>query len=148
MAVRNPYNAIKPKLAELREHFDHGATMPDLAAFLGIAVSTLYKLQDEHADVAEAIKTARSRADAHVESALFKRAMGYDYQELQGVKEQGEDGELKTKSARFVTRHAPPDVTACIFWLKNRRPDAWNDRRTLAIEDGADDLITEEEANL
>lgn len=121
--------------------------MADLAAFLGISTSTLYKLKEEHADVADAIKTARARADEHVESALFKRATGYDYQELTGTKEAGENGELETKNARFVTKHVPPDVTACIFWLKNRRPEAWNDRRTLSIE-GADECIVEEERDL
>jgi hypothetical protein len=25
------------------------------------------------------------------------------------------------------TEHVPPDVTACIFWLKNRRPSEWRD---------------------
>ena len=24
--------------------------------------------------------------------------------------------------------HLPPDTTACIFWLKNRRRDEWRDR--------------------
>ena len=24
--------------------------------------------------------------------------------------------------------HVPPSDTACIFWLKNRRPELWNDR--------------------
>lgn len=23
--------------------------------------------------------------------------------------------------------HVPPDTTACIFWLKNRKPEAWRD---------------------
>jgi hypothetical protein len=23
--------------------------------------------------------------------------------------------------------HVPPDVTACIFWLKNRDPEHWRD---------------------
>jgi hypothetical protein len=26
-------------------------------------------------------------------------------------------------------QHVPPDVVACIFWLKNRRPDLWRDRQ-------------------
>ena len=26
-------------------------------------------------------------------------------------------------------RYFPPDVTACIFWLKNRLPNEWRDRR-------------------
>jgi hypothetical protein len=25
--------------------------------------------------------------------------------------------------------HVPPDVTACIFWLKNRDPEHWRDTR-------------------
>ena len=148
MAVRNPYNAVKPKLAQLAEHHEHGATMADLAAFLGISTSTLYKLKDEHADVAEAIKTARSRADAHIESALFKRAMGYDYQELTGSKERDENGDLQIEHARFVTKHVPGDVTAQIFWLKNRRPTEWSDRRMVTFEDDENDCICEEERNL
>jgi hypothetical protein len=35
-----------------------------------------------------------------------------------------------TMGSIFVpyTEHVPPDVTACIFWLKNRRPKEWRDR--------------------
>jgi hypothetical protein len=25
-------------------------------------------------------------------------------------------------------QHYPPDTVACIFWLKNRRPDLWRDK--------------------
>lgn len=31
-------------------------------------------------------------------------------------------------------------VTAMIFWLKNKRPDAWSDRRDVAIEGGGGPL--------
>lgn len=34
--------------------------------------------------------------------------------------------------APFV-EHYPPDATSMIFWLKNRQPDKWRDKR-----DGAD----------
>jgi hypothetical protein len=27
-----------------------------------------------------------------------------------------------------VRKYYPPDTTAAIFWLKNRRPDLWRDR--------------------
>jgi hypothetical protein len=33
-------------------------------------------------------------------------------------------------------KHVPPDVTACIFWLKNRRPAQWrslHDHRDMAV---------------
>ena len=28
-----------------------------------------------------------------------------------------------------IRKRYPPDVVACIFWLKNRRPDIWRDKR-------------------
>jgi hypothetical protein len=28
--------------------------------------------------------------------------------------------------------HVPPDVTACIFWLKNRKPADWRDAQRVA----------------
>jgi hypothetical protein len=27
-----------------------------------------------------------------------------------------------------LTKHYPPDTTAAIFWLKNRRPSEWRDK--------------------
>ena len=27
--------------------------------------------------------------------------------------------------------HVPPDVTACIFWLKNRDPEHWRDSQQM-----------------
>lgn len=36
-----------------------------------------------------------------------------------------------------TTRHYPPDTTACIFWLKNRRPDLWRDKPDPTNDDNA-----------
>ena len=36
------------------------------------------------------------------------------------------DGEV-TRVA--VEKHYPPDVTACIFWLKNRMREEWRDKQ-------------------
>jgi hypothetical protein len=33
-----------------------------------------------------------------------------------------------------LTKHYPPDTTACIFWLKNRKPKEWRDRAELATD--------------
>jgi hypothetical protein len=42
--------------------------------------------------------------------------------------------------------HVPPDVTACIFWLENRKPNEWRDVQQMQhvlgkyiISDKADD---------
>ena len=31
------------------------------------------------------------------------------------------------------TEHVPPDTTAMIFWLKNRRPEQWRDKREVVF---------------
>jgi hypothetical protein len=55
-----------------------------------------------------------------VEAALFKRAIGYDVVDVT-VSRKGEPVETK--------KHVPADVTAQIFFLKNRVPDRWTDVR-------------------
>ena len=43
-----------------------------------------------------------------------------------------------------ITKEMPPDVTAQIFWLKNRRPDKWRDKPQEKKEtDDFADVITE-----
>ena len=48
---------------------------------------------------------------------LFSRATGYPYETEKVFQQRG-----KVVRAT-ITEHVPPDTTACIFWLKNRRPD-------------------------
>lgn len=61
--------------------------------------------------------------DLQVENALLKRALGYDYEETVTVELTG-----GRKQTRKMTKHMAADVTAQIFWLKNRRPDRWRDK--------------------
>ena len=41
------------------------------------------------------------------------------------------DGELQSIETKRVKRQVPPDTTAIIFWLKNRKPTVWRDRREI-----------------
>jgi hypothetical protein len=41
--------------------------------------------------------------------------------------------------------HVPPDVTAGIFWSKNRRPDRWRDTWHLGAAVGSDKPLTAEQ---
>lgn len=55
-----------------------------------------------------------------MENALFKRAVGYEYEE---VREETKNGVIIKRIV--TTKHIPGDTTAQIFWLKNRKPDYW-----------------------
>ena len=63
-------------------------------------------------------------ADAEVAERLFLRARGYTHE---AVKILSRGGKEEPVMVPYV-EHYPPDTTACIFWLKNRRPDLWRDK--------------------
>ena len=100
-----------------------GLTDEQLADKIGISPSTLYEWKNKYSEISEALKKGKEIVDIQVENALLKRALGYDYQE-EKIEKSKKDG------ARVVQtiKHIPPDTTAQIFWLKNRRPDKWRDR--------------------
>jgi hypothetical protein len=53
---------------------------------------------------------------------LAQRAIGYEVDVIE--KKVLSDGKVVPYKVR---KHYPPDVTACIFWLKNRNPKQWRD---------------------
>lgn len=113
-----------------------GLTDEQIAHNIGIATGTLYEWKKQHVEIAEALKKGKEVADIEVENALYKRAIGYDYEETKvEVEANG-----KKKITKF-TRHVAPDVTAQIFWLKNRKPEKWRDKPMPAV-------VTEKEIDL
>lgn len=110
-----------------------GMTDEQIARNIGIGVSTLYEWKKRFPELSEALKKGKEVVDYQVENALLKRALGYEYTET--MIEQGEDGEKRRETIKQVA----PDVTAQIYWLKNRRPDRWRDRRQETGEMTKDD---------
>lgn len=100
-----------------------GLTDEQLADKIGISPSTLYEWKNKYSEISEALKKGKEIVDIQVENALLKRALGYDYQE-EKIEKSKKDG---VKVVQTI-KHIPPDTTAQIFWLKNRRPDKWRDR--------------------
>ena len=98
-----------------------------------LASSTLYDWKKRYSEISEPLKRGKGVVDRQVENALLRRALGYEYEE---VKKKFEGGVI---TERTVTKkEVIPDVTAQIFWLKNRKPGDWRDKRepedTTAIE--------------
>ena len=107
---------------------------------MGITAKTLYEWQNKYGEICEAIKKGKAPVDMEVENALLKRARGYSYDETTveyGLSETevDEKGNPKRyiKNVKVVKKEVLPDVGAIAFWLKNRRPDRWRDRREEAM---------------
>jgi hypothetical protein len=98
-----------------------GATNDELADFFGVSPSTIDNWIAGHADFQAAVKSGRIVADAKVARGLYVRAVGY---ERKVEREVILGGELKPVTS---TVHYPPNVQACIFWLRNRRRRTWSD---------------------
>lgn len=113
---KEEYAAQAKKLCAL------GATDSQLADFFEVAVSTISLWKVEHPEFSEALKMAKEEADAKVEQSLYRRAMGYECDETD-IRVVG--GEIVKTDLRRIY---PPDTTAAIFWLKNRKPSQWRDK--------------------
>jgi len=81
------------------------------------------------------LKSGKDDADATVENALFRRACGYEVEEIETVV--AKDGKARVRKTK---KTIAPDVIAQIFYLKNRAPERWRDKqiREFSGVDGAD----------
>lgn len=105
-----------------------GLTDEQIAHNIGISAVTLYDWKKKFPKFTKALKKSKEVADIEVENSLYKRAMGYEYvEETQELR----DGELTT--TKRITKQVPPDTTAQIFWLKNRKPRQWRDKKDMDI---------------
>jgi hypothetical protein len=77
----------------------------------------------------EAVSSGKDAFDTRVERALAERAAGYsvDVEECFVI-----NGKVHKE---IVRKYYPPDVTACIYWTKNRMPDRWRDSATRGQSD-------------
>lgn len=107
-----------------------GLTDEQIAENIGISRSTLNSWKDKYSDISDTLKKGKEVIDRQVENALLKRALGYEYTEV--TKEYIPDlGEMKV--TKEVTKQVVPDTTAQIFWLKNRKPNDWRDKRDVDL---------------
>ena len=101
-----------------------GATDADLADFFGVTVRTILNWQACHEPFFRALKSGKSAADDRVERSLYLRAVGYTHDAVKIFMPAG----AKEPIHAPYREHLPPDTTACIFWLKNRRRGEWRDK--------------------
>jgi len=113
---KEEYNEQVEKLARL------GATDKELADFFNVTEQTINNWKLARDGFFESLKKGKLLADANVVDSLYKRALGYEHDEDKIFVVDGQPLIVPT------IKHYPPDTVAAIFWLKNRRSDAWRDK--------------------
>lgn len=113
-----------------------------IAHNMGIGASTLREWKGTFPAVAEALRKGKEVVDREVENALFRSAIGYTQTIRKPVKVRDVEYDPETgRKVREIERwvaveeeiHVPPQVTAQIFWLKNRKPDQWREKNDLTL---------------
>ncbi|MDU9141234.1 terminase [Klebsiella aerogenes] len=100
-----------------------GYTDAELADFFEVSEATINNWKLEHPEFLESIKKGKAVADGDVASNLYHRAMGYT------AKEKREEKTAEGFKEVDAEKHIPGDVTAMIFWLKNRQKDKWREKQ-------------------
>ena len=120
-----------------REFSKTGTTNQQLADALGIGKGTVDRWIVRYPEFKAAVEEGRGVADKKVELSLYQKACGgYTYTEKK------EHRNAKGEVTRVEVNHKTlaPDTLAIIFWLKNRQPELWRDRREYDMPNVASDL--------
>lgn len=110
-----------------------GATDADLAAAFGVTQRTIHRWKKDHPSFFEALQTGKDAADAQIEQCLYKRALGYSYEETERNIDINRDGSSTLAKVKTVTKQVPPDTMAIMYWLNNRRRTEWSQRQEVNL---------------
>ncbi len=129
------YWQTKEGLLKLADWARNGLTDEQIAKKMGITRSTLAEWKKKFSDISDTLKRGKEVVDAEVESKLLKRALGYEYTETYRERVLNkETGEYEFVLVKEITKEVVPDTTAQVFWLKNRRPEEWRDKREVQVD--------------
>ena len=122
-----------------------GWTDSQMAEKIGIAEATFNNWKKEHPEFMESLKEGKEEPDQAVERSLFERATGYvNKNAVKIFMPAGADSPVYAP----YQEHVAPDVTAQIFWLKNRRPETWREKQEIKHSGGISVTISALDAKL
>lgn len=110
-----------------------GLTDKQIAERFGISEVTLNDWKKRYPEFSKSLKEGKEPSNAQVERSLYQRAVGYTYKEKKVIQTIDKDGNANPARVEVIEKTALPDVTACIYWLKNRCRDKWKDKQDVEI---------------
>jgi AcrR family transcriptional regulator len=141
---------VKPNLEQIKYWRGQGFKIDQIALKLGISPRSFAYYIKNKSELSEVMNESKDKLIANIAiNGLYKRALGYSYQEKKMVKErivdsEGKDTGYEKIKTEITEKQVAPDTTACIFSLKNLDPENWKDRQEVKHampQDNFEDLI-------
>lgn len=107
-----------------------GATDIELADFFEVSEATINNWKLEYPQFLESIKAGKEIANYTIAESLYERAKGCVITKQQAIKVKV-DKDSERVEIVDLTETLPPDTTAMIFWLKNRKSAQWRDKQEI-----------------
>lgn len=120
---------VSRNLDKVREMIESGASHGDLANYFGVGNDVISGWKKSHpefrAAIIEAKESRRIEQVSKVESALYRRAVGYEVEQVDETVMTNADGEIYNTIEKKSKKHIPPDQKSIEFFLKNKDPENW-----------------------
>lgn len=104
-----------------------GLIEDDIAKNMGVSRQTLSVWKKKFPKFKAALERGKEVSDFTVESSLYRRALGFQYQEKKTIL----DKNGQEKRVEIYDKYAVPDTTAIMFWLRNRL-ERWSEQKETA----------------
>jgi hypothetical protein len=104
-----------------------GATIAIIAMYFNVTPDTINKWGRANPSFADSIKRGGVDFDMQVAERMGQLALGYDYTESEEWDVYNKKTGEVVRMHKIYHKHRQPDVTAQIFWLKNRQRGIWTD---------------------
>jgi hypothetical protein len=132
---KNAYDdKIKPNLEKIRHWLSEGYSHQQIYEMIGVKKTSFYKYQNPSnkkfykTEFANILKTSKEVLQIKLEDALYKEAMGYEYEETHVEIEDHTtlQGNTRTrKKQKKIKKYARPNSNLLIFVLCNKWPEKW-----------------------
>lgn len=99
----------------------NGVSLTEIAEKnIGISKTAFWGWYRQSDALRRACANSKDIADYTVEDALYRRAVGYNYEEKIFELVEGE-----VRLTKILEKHLPPDTKAIMHYLFNRKPEVW-----------------------
>lgn len=138
---------LETKLKAIAEMVSKRATQKEVAEFLGITEKTLIKLRKTHQRLDDAFEFGDEELKNNLIDAMYRRAVGFEYEETQTVIEETKTGQKK-RITKFK-KQSLPDIAAIKYLLITKFGIDFNEKKAeielmaRRIENGEEKWINE-----